>query len=154
MKTRLCNIFKTKNTRTLIMAITRFKSLQASTNVITNNYPRTAHTFSTHRSVFTLFLRSNCYNIRTPLTRSIKLNFLEFGFWRLTTGQNSHSYSKPIRNNSPLNFFLKLGFFAMFLLKNVKDKTLSFLLAKNMGNYFPCIKILKFRPVELAISFY
>ena len=50
------------------------KPLEAFTNAIKNSYPKTAHTFFTGRSIFIYFLRLNCYNFLTALTRSIKLN--------------------------------------------------------------------------------
>ena len=43
------------------------KTKQASTNVIKNNYPKTAHTFFTGCSIFSYFFTFNltCYNFRT-----------------------------------------------------------------------------------------
>ena len=54
--------------------------LQASTNPMKNDYPKTAHTFFTGRSIFSYFLRLNCYNFLTALTKSIELHFLEIAF--------------------------------------------------------------------------
>ena len=42
------------------------KSLQASTNAMKNNYPKTAHTFFTSCLIFT-YLYANCCNFRTAL---------------------------------------------------------------------------------------
>ena len=81
------------------------KPLQGSKNVMKTNYPKTAHIFFTGRSIFSYFLRLNCYNFCTALTKSVKLHFLEIAFELLKTGQNSHSYSNPVRNNGPLIFF-------------------------------------------------
>ena len=53
------------------------KPLEASTNGLKNNCPTTAHTFFMTRSILSYFLRLNCYNFRTALTKSIKLHFLK-----------------------------------------------------------------------------
>ena len=50
------------------------KSLQASTNLMDNNYPKTAHTFFMYRSILSYFLRLNCYNF------CIALKKLNYGF--------------------------------------------------------------------------
>ena len=51
--------------------------LQGSTNIIKNDFPKTAHTFFAFRSILSYFLRLNCYNFRTALTKSIKQQFLK-----------------------------------------------------------------------------
>ena len=58
------------------------KTKQASTNVIKNNYHKTAHTFFTGCSIFSYFFTFNltCYNFRTALTKSVKLHCLEIAF--------------------------------------------------------------------------
>ena len=85
-----------------------------------NDYLKTAHTFFTGRLSFSYFLRLSCYNFQTALTRSIKLYFLN----------NSHSCSIPVRNNCPLKIFKSYGFFAMFFLKNVNEKSTEKIWAK------------------------
>ena len=76
MKTRLRNIFKTTNTKTLIKAILK-KPRQASAKTITNNYLKTAHTFFKGYSICRYFLNLDCYNFGPALTKSVKLRFLE-----------------------------------------------------------------------------
>ena len=51
------------------------KLLQTSTNDMKNDYPKTAHTLFTGRSIFSYFLRLNCYNFLTA--KLIILHFLE-----------------------------------------------------------------------------
>ena len=82
------------------------KPLRASTKAMKNNYPKTAHTFFTGRSIFSNILRVNCYNFRIALTKSIKLYFLV-------------RKKYPVRNNSPLK-----GFKNYVFLKSIKDKAL------------------------------
>ena len=52
-------------------------SLQGSTDIIKNDFPKTAHTFFAFRSILSYFLGLNCYNFGTALTKSIKLQFLK-----------------------------------------------------------------------------
>ena len=53
------------------------KPLQASTNGIKNNCPTTTHILFTGCSILSYLLRLNCYNFRTALTKSMKLQFLK-----------------------------------------------------------------------------
>ena len=46
----------------------------------------------------------------TALTKPIKLHFLEIALKPLKTGQNSHSYGNPVRNNSTINIFKNYSF--------------------------------------------
>ena len=52
------------------------KPSRASTKAVKNNYPKTAHTFFTGRSIFSYFLSLNSYNFQDALTKSVKLHFL------------------------------------------------------------------------------
>ena len=74
---------------------------------------------------FSYFLRLTCY-FCIPLTKYITLHFFGKCTSTLKTGQNSHSYINPAGNNGPFTFVLRC------FLKNVKDKTLSFLSVKNV----------------------
>ena len=72
MKTRLCNIFKTTNTKTLIKTISESPKKRLQTPWKAH---RTVHTFFTGRSIFSYFLRLNCLNcsFRTALTKYIEI---------------------------------------------------------------------------------
>ena len=79
-----------------------------------NNYPKTAHTFFTDRSIFSYFLCLNYYNFHTALKNSIELRFIEIGCWPLKTNQNSPTYSNSARDNGSLKIFKNCVIFAMF----------------------------------------
>ena len=53
------------------------KLLQGSASTIKYDYTKKAHAFITGRSVFSYFLRLNCFDFGIALTKSIKLHFLE-----------------------------------------------------------------------------
>ena len=63
--------------------------------------PLEAHTFLKGRSNLSYFLRLN-YNFRTALKKSVKQHLLVIAIYPRKTGQNLHSFGKPVRNNSPL----------------------------------------------------
>ena len=75
-----------------------------------NNYPKTAYTFFSGRSIFRYFLRLNWCNFCTVFTKSIKVNVLEIALLPLKTDQNSHFCRNPVRNNVPLKVFKNYDF--------------------------------------------
>ena len=87
-------------------------TLQSFTNDLKKDYPKTAHKF---------FL--DC------LSFSYSLRLLESALWFRKTSKTSQSYSHPVRNNDPLKISENY-FFVYVLLINMKNKVLSFLLAK------------------------
>ena len=54
-----------------------FQKILTNFYALKNNYPKTAYTFLKDRSIFSYFLRLNCYNFRTALTKSNKPHFLK-----------------------------------------------------------------------------
>ena len=71
-----------------------------------NVYPKTAHTFSSGRLLFSYFLCLNYYKFSTALENLNKLYILEIAFQLLKTGQSGHSYSNPARNKDEILFRL------------------------------------------------
>ena len=96
-KTRLCNIFKTTNTKTLIKAISEspYMLLQKPLKTTTLRQPK-------YSSRAVQFLAVFKFNFHTALTKSIKLHF----FRNCTlVSQNRSKLRQPIRNNGPLKKF-------------------------------------------------
>ena len=89
------------------------KSLDSSTNTMKNDYPNSARTDFTDRSICCYIIRLNRYNYCIAFTKSIKLHFLEIALQYPKIGEVSHPYSNPVKSNSPLKI-LKITFLLIF----------------------------------------